>query len=222
VPVDIVGINQTGALSSTAMFAGKPLSWIRDSAAGGIQSGLQAEYRDVVILNPLNGEEDRYNLTLFPIDGAANAANRQIMKNKLIAAATPVDSDNDKLPDFWEMQRFGDLSRTGASVEALGLAALLHFAHCSGRTGEPEGLPRIAGSTGGAYSMTFIRRRGLLSGLVLSPEFSEDLIGWSTVAPDWQLVQTRTLYDGSGGELQEWRAPATTSRRFARVHAALQ
>lgn len=210
-------MNEPGALFSSTMFSGKPLSWIRDTGTLGIKSSWQANYRDVIILNPLNGEVDRYNLTTFSLDVAAN---RQVMKNKLIAAATPVDSDNDKLPDFWELRMFGNLSKDSASMDSDGTTAITRYSLCSEQAA-PANSPQITLRPNGSVSVSYIRRRGTLFGLIVTPEFSTEMATWTPGGATWQLVQTRTLYDGSGGELMEWNMAAPLSRLFFRLDSTL-
>lgn len=224
--MEIIGLNEAGSVPyAPIMFAGKPLSWLRDTTALHIETSWQATYRDVIILGPLNGKIDSYNLTLFPLDGAANAANRATMKNKLIAAATPVDADNDKLPDFWETRYFGNLSRTPATVGAAGLKTLLDYAHVSlaPGSGRPDGLPRIVAYQDGAVSVLYTRRRGTALGLSVTPEFSQNLAAWAGSAPGWAevILNRRTLYDGSCGEELEWKVSAPGAWRYVRVKALL-
>lgn len=230
-PVDIIGVNEAGIPAFPAMFAGKPLSWLRDTAALHIETSWQATYRDVIILGPLNGKVDSYNLTAFPLydpadpDNATYAANRLAMKNKLIAAATPVDTDHDRLPDFWETKNFGNLSRNGATVGAGGWKTLHLYAHAGLAPGLtiPDGLPRIVAYADGAVSVLYTRRRGTALGLTVTPEFSQNLAAWAGSAPGWAevVLNRRTLYDGSCGEELEWKVSAPGAWRYVRVKAVL-
>jgi hypothetical protein len=227
-PVDIIGVNEINGGSNPLMYAGKRLSWVRDTAGLGIEASWGAVYRDVIILGPNNGMVDSYNLLSSPINGtaSANVANRAAMKSKLIAAATPVDSDNDKLPDFWEILTYGDLTRSGASVEAgAGVTALQRYAHCGGVAGTAlvDGLPRVVGLPDGSVSVIYTRRRETAFGLTVAPEFSRTLVadGWETAGHGWEEWSTHTLYDGSCGELVEWKILSPGEWRFLRVRSSL-
>lgn len=203
------------------MYAGKPLSWMRDTDATNVESSFDAIYRDVIILDPLNSRIDSYNLSMFSL---TDAANRLVMKNKLITAATPADSDHDGLPDYWETWAYGNLSRNGATMGTGGLKTLQHWAHCSPApaTGLIPGLPVMAlYPFDGSLSVLFTRRRGTAFGLTVTPEFSSTLLSWTTTGHGYEEWSVRTQYDGSGGEVVEWHAPAPAPFPYIRVKAVL-
>jgi hypothetical protein len=229
-PVDIVGVNQPQYGPSPSMYTGKPLSWIRDhnTAVGGpspasITTAWSVSYRDVFILDPLNGKIEVYNLLTNDLTVAAN---KQTLKNKLIAAATPADTDNDKLPDYWEQWAFGTLSRNAATTGPDGLPALLHYAHGNTAPGSGvlPGLPRIVflqDISGMGVSVVWTQRRGTAFGLTMTPEFSTALASWTTTGHGFQDWSVRPLYDGSGGEIVEWHSTLPNPFRFARVRTAV-
>lgn len=221
-PVDILGVNMPGYGMAPLMYAGKPLSWMRDTAALNLTASWGAVFRDVMILDPLNRKVDTYNAYTLPLDGAGNAANRAVLKGRLLAAATPADTDNDKLPDYWEQWAFGNLTRDGAGTDAAGLKTLQHYAHCGATTGvPPAGLPRIFLLPDGSVSVLYTRRRGTAFGLICLPEFSTGLTGWSGTTPAWEEWSLRPLYDGSGGEIVEWKSPVPGATRYVRIRATL-
>ncbi len=227
-PVEILGVNEIGGGTNALMFAGKPLSWVRDTPELGIKDAWGATYRDVVILLPQNEplEDSRdpevlvFNLTLYDL---RIEANKTALKNMLITAATPVDTDNDKLPDYWERMNYGDLSHNRASIHAGNITTLMHYAHCGPVPGRarPEGLPRIVGFPDGSVSVYYTRRRGTAFGLTCLPEFSATLGSWSASAAGWEEWSVRTLYDGSAGEVVEWKILQPGEARFVRVRSAL-
>lgn len=205
------------------MYAGKPTSWIRDHALLGIESSFGAGYRDTVILNPLNGKIETVNLTTYNLTVPAN---REMLKSKLIAAATPADTDNDRIPDYWEEWAYGNLSHTGSTPGGGGLDTLLHYGHCcpAPAAGLIPGAPELRFVTTGegiALSLRWTRRRGTAFGMTFTPEFSNDLNTWTVNNPGYEDYSSRILYDGSGGELIEWRSTVPNPLRFARVKVRL-
>jgi hypothetical protein len=222
-PVDIMGMNMPQYGQSSGMYAGKPLSWMRDNATLNVTASWGAVFRDIIILDPANGKVEAFNASTYPLDGAANAANRTALKNKLIAAATPADTDNDRLPDYWERLTYGNLSRNGASIHTGGITTLIHYAHGGAGPGPtpPDGLPRIVGLPDGTVSVFYTRRRGTCYGLTCLPEFSDSLNTWSANAAGWEEWSLRPLYDGSGGEVVEWKILQPGAAQFVRIRSAL-
>jgi len=202
-PVEILGINQPGNGVNDFMFKDKPCSWIRDNTTPTISAAWAATYRDVFILDPLNGKIEKYSLTVHDLQTAANRAE---LKSKLIAAATPVDADGDRIPDYWETNAAGGTG-TGPLQAAPNGEKLLHYYALCGdaRTGQANGLSLVPDS--GGVTVRCIRRRGVLFGLTVTPEFSTDLINW-TPGSGFGPPALTTLYDGSGGEMVEWRSTA--------------
>jgi len=223
--VDIMGVNFPNYPQSSLMYAGKPLSWMRDNDTLNITGSWGAVFRDVIILDPANGKVEAFNVTTHPIDGSspANTANRTTLKNKLLAAATAADTDNDRLPDYWERLTYGDLTRNGASTHSSGITTLMHYAHCGAVPGTalPEGLPRIVALPDGTVSVFYTRRRGTAFGLTCLPEFSAHLNDWSANAAGWEEWSLRPLYDGSGGEVVEWKILQPGAAQFVRVRSVL-
>jgi hypothetical protein len=225
-----MGVNEAGVSAYTPMFSGKPTSWVRDTATLGIRPAWNSAlpdglivHRDIIILGPQNGYVGRYNVTLNDLQ---NSSNRATMKAMLIAAATPADTDGDKLPDFWETATYGNLSRTGASLEPNGLTTLQRYAHCGSvpAPGIPEGLPRLVTLPDGSVSLIYTRRRGTAFGLTAVPEFSTNLSAWVASGHSWQLQvppSPRYLYDGSCGEVLEWKIMTPDQWRFTRVRSTL-
>jgi hypothetical protein len=200
------------------MFNGKPCSWVRDNFDVNISAAWGANYRDTFILDPLNGKIEAYNLTAHDLSVAANRAE---LKSKLIAAATPADSDGDKIPDYWEMQTAGSLALGPGDLAPHGEKLLHAYALCSTPVGGHAAALRISRDAAGV-TLRCIRRRGLLNGLVVAPEIAGALDSWGPPAGFGAPVIT-TLYDGSGGELVEWRNLTTPppGQLFARLKIEL-
>jgi hypothetical protein len=223
-PVDIIGINERNQLTDARMYLAKPLSWLRDTDEVKMQVAWGAAYRDLVILDPLNQRVQTFNLTPG-VDDLSVAANYTRVKNALIAAAVIVDSDNDGLPDYWEEWAVGDRTRNANSLMPDGRKLLLHYAHAAAeRSGGLPGLPRMVGllnGTGGTLPAVIWRgRRVTAGGLTLLPEFSANLLTW-TGTTDYEEYSRRPLYDGSGGEVIEWRSVLAQPVPFVRVRATL-
>jgi len=222
-PVDIIGVNQPQYGMDPTMFGGKPLSWIRDNFTVNMSAAWGVAYRDTLILDPRNEKIETYNLTTYDLTVPANKAT---LKAKLQAAATPADTDNDKLPDYWERWAYGNLSRSPATTGPDGLKTLLHYAHCSPPpvAGVLPALPRmvvLGAGSGTSASVIWTRRRGTAFGLEITPEFSANLAAWTDGAHSYEDWSSRTLYDGSAGEVIEWRATLPNPFRFARLRVAL-
>ena len=136
------------------------------------------------------------------------------------------DTDNDKIPDYWEQWAYGNLTKTGASIGAGGYSTLMHYAFCnpSPAAGLISGLPQmtyIPTDDGMALSLRWIRRRGTAFGLASTPEFSNAMTSWTASNPGFEDWSSRILYDGSGGEMVEWRSIIPNPMRFARVKVVL-
>jgi hypothetical protein len=221
--VDIIGINITSGGSNALMFAGKSLSWVRDNAVLDVQSAWSAEYRDVMILDPLNRRITTFNLTSFDLSVAANASE---VKTALSNAATLTDDDIDGLPDYWEIWATGSKAKGPDTIMADGRKLLSHYAHPSPAvpSSVPAGLPQmfaLADGLGGRLIAANWRgRRGTALGLTLAPEFSATLDSWNT-AEDYEEYSRRPLYDGSGGEVIEWRSVVPQPVPYIRVRATL-
>jgi hypothetical protein len=205
------------------MFAGRATSWIRDNSTLKIQATWGLSYRDTLILNPLNRKIEVYNLTAHNL---TDPANRAELKAKLTAAATPADTDGDRIPDYWEEWAYESLSMNGGLTGAGGYTALMHYAFCNPSPGSGN-IPGLPGMTfiptddGMALFLRWTRRRGTAFGLAFTPEFSDTLASWSAGLPGFEDWSSRILYDGSGGELVEWRSVIPNPPRFARVKVAL-
>ncbi|MBP7949554.1 MAG: hypothetical protein KA004_07850 [Verrucomicrobiales bacterium] len=218
--MDIIGVHEIGYGTNAGMFLGKPVSWVRDEPGQYIESNWQATYRDVVILGPQNGKLGVFNLTTYDL---RLEVNRTALKDLLVAAATPEDTDHDGIPDYWEQQHFGSLAGDGNSPGTGGIKTLLHYALANRKPEQmlPEGLPMITPRPDGGISVFFQRRRGTAFGLTVVPEFSNALDAWTGVPSGWEQVGVRTLYDGSGGEAVEWRLPAPGGPRQVRLKVDL-
>ena len=219
-PVEIIGINEFGYSADSRMYAGRPLSWVRDSEQADVEASWAFLYRDVLIAGPLGEKIEVYNVLANDL---TIAANRAALKSKLLAAATPADSDNDRLPDYWERWAFGSLSRNGASLLPDGTKVLSRYAHC-GDAVQPGGLPRLVALGSGetlAFSLVWTQRRGTAMGLMLTPEFGLHPGDWVQSGHGFEDWSVRPLYDGSGGDVVEWRSTTALPYPFARVKAVL-
>ena len=212
----MLGVNIPTGGTNALMYAGKRTSWIRDTSVLKIQESWGAAYRDVVVLDANNRTVGVINVT---INDLRVEANKTAMKNLIISAASPADTDNDKLPDYWETNTYGNLSRTPASLEPGGIKVLQRWAH--GASGVVDVEPSIVALPDGSVSMIYTRRRGTALGLTVVPEFSEALASWGPDGQGWEEWTVRTRYDGSGCETVEWKILSPGPRRFVRVKAQL-
>lgn len=215
-PVELIGVNFT-TNSNFIMYTGKPGSWIKDSATLQIASRWNSQYRDILVLDANNKPAGMFNVNSPRT--LENAEHRTTMTNLILAAATPADTDNDKLPDFWETNTYGNLDRTGASMDPTGITVLQRYA--LGLATTEEGRSRIFGLPDGTVSLVYNRRRGKAFGLTVLPRFSRNLSIWDIEGHGWEEWSLRTLYDGSGSEVVEWKILTPGEWRFARVHSTL-
>ena len=217
-------MNEVFQPSDDFMFFGKPLSWIRDSSTALVQTKLDARYRDVVILDALNQRVATFNVTTFNLSVAENKA---ALKSLLAATATPADSDSDRLPDYWEILHFGDLSRSPASLMPDGQPLHLHYQLGTPNPNQPDQNFQPKASTirddgADVLSVTYRRRRGTLNGLTLTAQTSLAMTSWTNPGPGWILAPTVRLYDGSATDRLTWNMsapPGPTTPRFFRVRS---
>lgn len=197
------------------MTSGRTLPWLRCDAIGGandpsttwaIPDGNGPTraplYRELIIVSHRNEFLLSFDLASKPIDGtgAANTAQRTLVREALRAAAALPDSDGDHLPDSWEMDEFGRLDAVDAeSPTASGLTALLayglgqspHAAH------DDRGLRLTRGE--GKFSLSYTRRLDRRPALFWTFERSQGLDRWF----DWLDLTggaITTRYDGTGTE----------------------
>jgi hypothetical protein len=88
VEVRILGINEAGHESGNgSICGGRDLPWLQQVAGGDdawSDVTWDAEYRDVILVDPTNERREAYNLTTYNL---ATAANREELKAKLRALA---------------------------------------------------------------------------------------------------------------------------------------
>jgi hypothetical protein len=198
------------------MTNGRTLSWVRETAM--VQPGktwsvpLNSSglpfHRDVVILDAQNAFANVYNLTARPIDATNEdyLLHRGELKAMLVAAATHVDTDNDKLSDAWEMESYGHLDADASTLAANGESALACYS--SGqfpRTPDAQLAPRfqVHSIVGDRIDATFTYRRrlGKAGGLTYAPEISTGLAQWIPAANSFTLESVVNPYDGTGTEI---------------------
>ena len=87
VAVDILGVNAPGQESGNAlMYTGRVLPWLQDDDAQDAWVLWSVDYRDVIILDPLNRVSAIYNLTTHDLADPVNYAE---LKALLVAATGP-------------------------------------------------------------------------------------------------------------------------------------
>ncbi|MGI8602498.1 MAG: hypothetical protein ACR2OZ_05815 [Verrucomicrobiales bacterium] len=208
----------------------RTLPWLRHTTQMNPSATWQptVEHRDVYILDRFNAFYGRYNLTN---NSLTVAANRQTLKNMLIAAATHVDADADGLPDDWEIAQFSDLSQGPNSLAPNGSSVLFTFAFSQQKAAldeKAEATCRIepAGPNEPFLVCTFRRRQGLRGGIIYNLIVSDDLETWTSASGQFaELSPPVPLYDGSGTELvtlgQSQPFAAAPPRRVFRVRVGL-
>lgn len=224
--VRIVGIGRTGGEAGNFLITAQSnvLPWLQDTAAASVWSNWAITYRDVLVLDAFNRPIARDNLTTHDLKAPANY---DALKNALLVAAAPTDSDKDGLLDTWELGWFGNLT-PGASDDPDGdtFDNLQEFAFGTPPTdgnSYPRFVPQLA-KTGSITSLTLAFPRFSGGMLDFAVETSADLTAWSAAPADIIPVSAPTpLYNGMGtDEVRYRRATPVTgpSAGFIRVRAA--
>lgn len=233
----IAGIHLLGASQNASMYAGKSLSWVRESAAFrpwqtwrvpiAARPAQEVRWRDVVIVDERTNFYAVQNLTDSPI---TNAANRTRLKNTLRAAASIVDSDADGLNDRWEFSELGGIHLDALAATESGLPALAAYAF-----GLPGG--RFSRSMGPQYEMVRVgdrvfaqmqfRRRLGLEGQRLGYRLESTSNGgalWMHDPAAWVETARSNPYDGTGTEIVTVRRaePASTGTELFRIRVGEQ
>lgn len=194
---------------------------MQDTAAEKVWQKWGVTFRDVRILDPMNRLVGVYNLT---VNDLTFATNRATLKAMLLAAAHLADTDNDRLPDDWEMVYFGSLNATGAEdADSDGASNLNELCFGSNPTNAlSRPFFRVSYALNGGLRrpvLSYRRHSGgaFTYGIEASPDFNQ----WSDAA-GLSSIATTSFYDGTGTAtvtvVFDW-PPATASNRCFRLRA---
>jgi len=183
-------------------------TWAVPDGRGGTRPPL---YRELVVLDHRNEVILSFDLASKPIDGAAHAAQRALVRDALRTAAALEDTDGDRLPDAWETDAFGRLDAVSADTPtASGLTAWLAYGlgHSPHAASDALGLRLTRAGTG--FQLSYTRRLDRRPAMLWKFQRSQDLGIWI----DWvdsggETVVTR--YDGTGTETVTHLLPADSS-----------
>lgn len=215
--MQIVGLNMSqypaNGTTLNAMTNGRAMPWVRCEELSGANDpsktwaisldGNPARpplYRELVVLNHRNEVILSFNLSAQPIDGTSHATQRAVVRDALRTAAQLPDTDDDHLPDAWEIDEFGDLDAVAAETPtASGLTALLAYGlgQSPHAAVENRGLRITRGED--AFSLSYTRRLARRPALLWTFERSRDPVAWL----DWLDPTGGTVtpqFDGSGTE----------------------
>jgi len=122
---------------------------------------------------------------------------------------TNPDSDNDGLPDAWEMTYLGTLNGTAASDSDLdGLSNMQEYVLGSNPNLASSGRPATSVASGpGGFVFTF----PTILGRTYQPQVSTDLSNWSALG-------SPMVGDGTSQSVTD---PVAGSKRFYRVHVSI-
>ncbi len=200
------------------MIAGRRLPWLQDLPGADVWTTWGAAVDDVRIVDPEGRLVSVYSVGYHDLSVTEN---QLALRRLLEDAARIVDSDNDQLPDAWELIYFGDLgSQPTDDPDQDGQDNLAEFAAgtCPTAANMRTALrASLLPDTRGARVLEVQLTRPSAIWLDYVLETSSDLQGWSAVDPaavQWQPMTI--LYDGSGS--------SRTSVRFleaATAHPAL-
>ena len=213
--VKIVGVNHRGSsqLNMNIAQMGVLLPWLQDTDDAAVWTRWQAKYRDVMILDAGNRPLALDNLTTHDLGVTAN---REAFKRALISSAQAADSDQDGLPDEWELLRFGKLDYSGTDdPDGDGVDNLSEFTFASDpnlATSVPRIRPAIATVTGKPVLVARFRRFGGSAARVVV-ETSADLVNWNALPANLiQFSGETALNDGFGSVEVRWQqTPAAGS-----------
>ena len=233
-PVRAIGIHDLGESFNPTMYTGRASTWLREDPNNrpwrdwrvpiASRPAQQVEWRDVIILDSNNEFFAVQNLSNESLD---NGANRTKLKNAILAAATITDTDIDGLPDRWEFDTFGDISKgANTRTDAGGLPALLAYAFSqspgdflASRNPAVRVFRDVADDP---YLQLEFRRRlaGEDERLEYRVEVSDDGETWREAIVEFTEVDTLNPWDGTGTEIVTLRSadPIPSALfRFARV-----
>ncbi len=200
--MEVLGINLIASAAHNDLVARgtNTLGWLQDTDQERVMSRWGAVYRDVIILDVFNRPIARDNLTTHNLESTIN---RAALQNALLAAATPKDTDADKLPDEWETGWFGNLSAApDGDDDGDGAGNLAEFAFATNpksAASHPSIVPQVS-LVGGKPALTARFRRYAGGSVRFVVETSPDLATWTADPKSvFQVGAMRMLYDGIGG-----------------------
>lgn len=198
--IELIGLNLTNHASANARATtGRTLPWLQDRMEVAAWRQWDVVYRDVRILDPLNRLVGVFNLTtrnlLLP-------SNYDALKKMLLDAAVVVDSDQDRLPDAWEVKHFGHLGqgpREDSDLDgADNVAEWAHGTDPKSAASKPEIQLKVLKNGALNYLVATLRRPAPSLGQ-LSYETSLSLGDWTPgLARPILAVPDANLFDGSG------------------------
>lgn len=199
--IEILGVNLIDSSANNYLIINRTLPWLQDTAQVHAQSSWQAEYRDVRILDWQNEVQAVFNLTVHDL---AAATNRAALKTLFLEIAKSSDTDQDGLPDSWEIHYFGNLSHgPDEDPDFDGYNNRTEFAFGTDPR-DPKSfapmkasLSRQASAAPVVYS--FRRRAGSIMSYFLETSVRPNG-GWSVDPAVLTVQPARNLYDGTGTE----------------------
>ena len=196
--IEVIGINKTGYdVFNPLIFSSSNLPWLQDNPVDEVWSHWQVTWRDVFILDSENRVYAVYNLTEHNL---AIPENRQELKQLFLQAATVSDSDQDGLPDDWELRYLGNLSaKANEDPDGDGVDNFTEFLFgtdpANSKSHSALQSELVSQGQERYLSMTFRRRAGSM--FDYSIETSTDLRKW-TPASNVVSQPPRNLFDGTG------------------------
>jgi hypothetical protein len=198
--IEILGVNQIGDEPFNRLVTvGRVLPWLQDTAEQNVWNNWQVTYRDVRILDSQNQLFGVYNLTANDL---ANPTNYATLKQMFLEAARVIDSDQDSLPDDWEVRYFGNLAAIPSEdpdQDRSDNQQEFAFGTDPGSARSSVSIRQVVnfGAPQGAISISFRQRTG--SVLKYTIETSPDLVQWTPAGPELLALQpARNLFNGSG------------------------
>ncbi len=196
------------------------LPWVQDTLQQRTWIGWAIAHRDVIITDAFNRPVAKDNLTQHDL---ASAANRDALRAAFLKAATPVDSDHDRIPDDWEFGWFGNLNPTPeADPDQDGADNLAEFAFATNpvdRNSSPRLIPHLP-LIRGTPALGLSLRRFSGGAVDFQVDASPDLAQWFEPGSSLQRSPVTFLWDGLGGSVVHFQLSppaAPPASEFLRV-----
>lgn len=176
----------------------RTLPWLQDILEDPVWTRWGVTYRDVRILDSQNRLFAVFNLTQNDL---AVDENRDTLKQLFLNAAKVVDTDEDGLPDDWELHFFGDLSANpGDDPDGDGADNWTEFVFGTNPK-DAKSAPALKARLASKGQQTFLTtsfhpRAGAMLEYVV--EASPDLQQWTASTAEVLAQPPRNLFDGTG------------------------
>lgn len=222
--IEMVGINKPDKASYNrvvTLFYSVP--WLQDSLPNSVWNSWGATWRDVRIVDAQNRLVGVINLTSHDL---AQETNRTTLKQMLLEAALPKDTDQNGFQDDWQVLVLREpIGSAAQDFDKDGRSDFDEYAFGTDPR-DPQSLSSAEFSfkgNGVLRVMKFSYRQRAGSMVTYNAQLSNDLVNWRDLFFEPKVIRTsKMLFDGTGTSLVTWEIPApreTGAKSFVRVVA---